>query len=60
LPRAGPLIAASLYHPMDGSSEGAKWGRYGFAGVIVFCGTMAILSSVGAAGLGAVKRLKKE
>jgi hypothetical protein len=61
VPRAGPLIAATLYHPpSDPSADHSKWGRYGFTGVVIFCGAMALLSSVGAAGLGVAKRFKKD
>lgn len=56
---AGPIIATSLYNPLD-SAIPAAWGGYGFKNVTIFVGTMAFASALGGVALGFVKRFRKD
>lgn len=56
---SGPLLASALYDESKKNDAGT-WGRYGFAGVMSFCGAMAITSAVLAGGLRVTKRMKTQ
>ena len=55
----GPLIASALYDPSHAKDAGV-WGRFGFRGIMIFVGVMAISSAALAAGLRVTKRLKTQ
>ncbi|GAA6012733.1 hypothetical protein JCM11491_002545 [Sporobolomyces phaffii] len=53
---AGPFIATGLYRERERDSEGKRWGRYGFEGVIIFVGVMSFCSAVAGGALKIVRK----
>jgi hypothetical protein len=53
----GPILASVLYNP--GASQDTNWGRFGFRGITIFVGTLALISAFGGVGLGMLKNRTK-
>ncbi|ORY55169.1 MFS general substrate transporter [Leucosporidium creatinivorum] len=56
----GPMIAASLYDEKHRDQDDGVWGRYGFRGIMIFVGSMALASAACGFGLRATKHIKTQ
>ncbi|GAA5827571.1 hypothetical protein JCM11251_001739 [Rhodosporidiobolus azoricus] len=55
----GPFVASSLYDPKE-ADERPAWGRFGFSRIIIFAGTVSLVSAFGGVGLWYAKKWKVE